>query len=253
MKSLKQTFMKHMIGPLSGIAVGLAAAVTILPVTSAEAQTRPTTIQDVNDFTSAAVQFDQKFSEITPAQAARINALYAEMQEFYLADPTRPNPHGFLSDITNHAGAVAGAYDMGQNRLYTDLMATVGVHSLYAETFLTLTQQNMGQNLELAHADHPDFVGLKFQAMIDVQFRLARFVEESSKLLADDPNLSNQTFASFSTLCHLAQRFETDMHDLHMTLIPENNAGTAYAGQMTVEDPTTGYRQSMVCTKRPGR
>jgi hypothetical protein len=252
MSSLKKNFMQKMIGPLTGLAAGLAVAVTGLAPTEATAQERPTTQQDINDFASATVQFAEKYPNISPAQAAAIHDLYAEMQEFYLADPTRPNPDGFLSDITNHAGVIAERYGLGYDRLYVELQNSIGLHSLFSETFLTLTQQNMGQNLELADFNNEDFVGMKLQAMIDVQFRLARFVEESSKLLAEDDNLPAATFASFSTVCHLARRFEERMQDIQTSVLPQNGY-TVYPVQMSVEDPATGYNQPLDCNARPGR
>ena len=252
MKSLTKTFMKNMIGPLSGLAVGLAAVVTVIPAAPAEAQQRYTTQQDVNDFNAVIGRFSDRFSRITPAQEAAINALYQEMQEFYLADPARPNPNGFFSDITNHAGAVAGQYDMGNNRLYTDLMNSIGLHSLYAETALTKSMLQ-GQNTELAHSRDSDLVGVKLQAMIDIQYRLARFVEQTAIQVAEDRNLSSETFHSYSTLCHLARRFEDRMKDIHMAVLPANNIGNPHERAMTVEDHASDYTKALDCTRIPSR
>lgn len=251
--SLKQKFTKHMIGSMTGALTGLAVAVSSLGAAApAQAQQSYTTQDDIHNFGIIAADLDHKYENITPRQATTINTLYKQMQEEYLADPSHPNLQGYISAITADAAALANAYGMGNDPAFTGLISAVGLHSNLAETFYTLTGQNMGQSIELADATHEDFLGLKFQAMVDTQYRLSHFLERTAAKMTEQDFVAAEDFSTFSHLCHMSRSHETAMKDLHMAILPANNIGNPNDRAMTAEDPTTNYTRPLDCDHVPG-
>jgi hypothetical protein len=219
LKRLKGSFSKE----AQGIALATATALAPLTLASlpsaAEAQTRAQTTQaEVNEFIHTARHLN---NNVYPSREQwdmnRTNALYVNFHRFFL-EYNGQNYAGYKHSMSENAAELARIYGLTNSSQYRDFRNALARHSNFAETYLA----NEGQGM--AYADNDGLVGMKYQAIIDVQRTGAAFVEQIIPHFNAN-TASDRLHTLFGRVCYFNQVMDDEMQELYRAVHRRNGRG----------------------------
>lgn len=186
-------------------AAGLAAFASFAPVTTAvlpttaTAQTQAHTTQaEVNDFIRAMRAYQSRYSNYSNTDYGNVNALYVNIHRFFLSYNGQ-NYSGSHHNVPVYATALARLYGLENSREYRDFINAVERHSNFAETYMA------DSGLNLVNERRPEFMGMKFQAIIEVQSTAAAFMERVLPYVPNPQTISNDLHTVYGRACYITQ------------------------------------------------